>query len=111
VVACVVVEVKVQQRRPDGGSIPPIARIVFLFGLAMSCCISVVIFLLMRVVGTDCENFGWVVGMARAERSLGESASTKKNKKALEEIITPSRNCEPKERTKRDASRENRTPI
>jgi hypothetical protein len=31
VVACVVVEVKVQQRRPDGGSIPPIARIVFLF--------------------------------------------------------------------------------
>jgi hypothetical protein len=29
VVACVVVEVKVQQRRPDGGSIPPIARISF----------------------------------------------------------------------------------
>jgi hypothetical protein len=29
VVACVVVEVKVQQRRPDGGSIPPIARIDF----------------------------------------------------------------------------------
>ena len=32
-VACVVVEVKVQQRRPDGGSIPPIARIVILFCL------------------------------------------------------------------------------
>jgi hypothetical protein len=31
VVACVVVEVKFQQRRPDGGSIPPIARISFCF--------------------------------------------------------------------------------
>ena len=35
-VACVVVEVKVQQRRPDGGSIPPIARID-LFALLLLC--------------------------------------------------------------------------
>jgi hypothetical protein len=36
------VEVKVQQRRPDGGSIPPIARIFFLlfFGLLVFCTVS-----------------------------------------------------------------------
>jgi hypothetical protein len=50
------VEVKVQQRRPDGGSIPPIARIVSLFVFRTDILTdSENFFLLVKERGESCE--------------------------------------------------------
>jgi hypothetical protein len=62
VVACVVVEVKVQQRRPDGGSIPPIARIVF-FLLFFLLYLWLFCLLLCSALVASSMIGGWVCGV------------------------------------------------
>ena len=95
VVACVVVEVKVQQRRPDGGSIPPIARIVLLFCLP----ISWQLFCLQEADRTleACKKFSrMLVGVACMHALIAWRESSLVTRKKVSSTHNESEGCEAK---------------